>query len=191
MNESTTSAEFFERKYRKNPDPWNFAGSEYERSRYDVIIAALGDQRFECAFEPGCSVGELTAMLATRCGHVVAIDTSATAIERAKRRCQHLANVELHVGALPDSIPNGKFDLVVFSEIGYYFDEGALPQIGNLLVDRLQIGGMFLAAHWLGTSGDHVISGDRVHEILRGIATLELQHAERHSGFRLDRWVRI
>ena len=50
MSESTTSTEFFEQKYRENPDPWDFAASEYERSRYEATIAALGTRRYQRAF---------------------------------------------------------------------------------------------------------------------------------------------
>jgi len=190
VNPSTTSAEFFEEKYRENPDPWNFATSEYERSRYDAILCALGDRDYQRAFEPACSVGELTARLASRCARVEAMDISATAIEQARRRCREFSNVELHVGALPDQIPQGDFDLIVFSEIGYYFEEEPLRKLGEQLVHHLQRGGTLLAAHWLGTSTDHVLSGDRVHEILGGLTDLRLELSERHAEFRLDCWGR-
>ena len=191
MSESTTSAEFFEKKYRENQDPWDFARSEYERSRYDAIITALGMQRYERAFEPGCSVGELTWRLATRCGHLDAMDITSIAIERARHRCSELSNVTFHVGGLPHQIPKGMSDLIVFSEIGYYFDEASLQRLGNALISRIRTSGTLLAAHWLGTSKDHLLSGDRVHEILEELDGLRLEHSERHAGFRLDRWMRI
>jgi SAM-dependent methyltransferase len=188
---STTSAEFFERKYREHADPWNFAQSDYEQSRYEAIIGALGRRRYERAFEPGCSVGELTWRLATKCRQVDAMDISAAAIDRAKRRCSGLPNVDLRVGGLPHQIPDGTFDLIVFSEIGYYFEETHLQDLAKTLVQRIGPSGTLLAAHWLGTSKDHVLSGDRVHEILRSLDGLRLVYSERHEGFRLDRWERI
>ena len=191
MKASTTSAEFFEQKYREQADPWNFAHSDYERSRYDAIIGALGRRRYERAFEPGCSVGELTWRLATKCRQVDAMDISATAIDRAKLRCSGLPNVDLRVGGLPHQIPDGTFDLIVFSEIGYYFDEARLQELVTTLVQKIQPSGTLLAAHWLGTSKDHVLSGDRVHEILGSLEGLWLAYSERHEGFRLDRWERM
>jgi trans-aconitate methyltransferase len=188
---STTSAEFFEKKYRENADPWDFARSEYERSRYEAIIAALGQRRYERAFEPGCSVGELTWRLASHCEHLDAMDISATAIDRAKLRCSRLPNVTLHVGDLPHHIPQGYFDLIVFSEIGYYFEEARLLELGKSLVARIPSSGTLLAAHWLGTSNDHVLSGDRVHDVLDGLVGLQLSCSERYERFRLDRWERI
>jgi SAM-dependent methyltransferase len=188
---STTNAEFFERKYRESADPWEFARSDYERSRYESIIAALERSTYKRAFEPGCSVGELTWRLAERCGHVDAMDISGTAIDRAKLRCSEFSNVEFHVGSLPHQIPHSEFDLIVFSEIGYYFKEADLQELGDILVRRIRLSGTLLAAHWLGTSRDHLLSGDRVHEILGGVAGLRLDHSERHVGFRLERWVRV
>lgn len=188
---STTSAEFFERMYRESVDPWDFSESEYEQSRYRATIAALDKPRYERAFEPGCSVGELSRLLAQRCDRLDAMDISTTAIARAQHRCSELSNVTFHVGGLPHQTPSGVFDLIVFSEIGYYFEEAGLQELGNMLVSRIHTSGTLLAVHWLGTSKDHLLSGDRVHEILSGLAGLRLDHSERHTGFRLDRWMRV
>jgi SAM-dependent methyltransferase len=188
---STTTAEFFDAKYRENRDPWNFAHSEYERSRYDAILAALSTQTYQRAFEPGCSVGELTARLAARCIQVEAMDISPTAVASARLRCQEFSNVEIHVGALPQTMPDGTFDLIVFSEIGYYFEETSLQESAKMFVSRISPSGTFLAAHWLGTSQDHILSGDRVHEILVDVDGLQMEHSERHTHFRVDRWRRI
>jgi cyclopropane fatty-acyl-phospholipid synthase-like methyltransferase len=187
----STSADFFEQMYRANPDPWNFAGDAYECSRYEATIASLGATRYGRAFEPGCSVGALTWRLAQCCDHVDAMDISATAIVQAKRRCSDLANVELTVGSLPHHIPGGEFDLIVFSEIGYYFDEETLRALATTLVSQIRASGTLLAVHWLGTSKDHVLSGDCVHEVLGRLSGLRLEQSERHEKFRLDRWVRV
>jgi SAM-dependent methyltransferase len=191
VSQSTTSAEFFEQKYRDDPDPWHFAQSKYEQSRYDAIAAALGTRHYARAFEPGCSVGELTWRLAKRCSHLDAMDISPTAVARAQQRCREFPNVTFHTGSLPHQIPGYHFDLVVFSEIGYYFDEASLQGVGHALVTRIHTSGTLLAAHWLGRSKDHVLDGDRVHEILGELQGLRLEHSERHEGFRLDRWMRL
>ncbi len=191
MSESTTSAEFFETKYRDSPDPWDFAGSAYERYRYETIIAALDTRQYGNAFEPGCSVGELTYRLAGRCHHVEAMDISCTAVKRAKARCRYFSNITFRVGSLPHQIPNEEFDLIVFSEVGYYFDDAGLMALVTELVGRIPTSGTFLAAHWLGVSGDHLLSGDRVHEIIGCLAGLKLTRSERYADFRLDRWIRV
>jgi SAM-dependent methyltransferase len=191
MKEATTSADFFEKKYQEHDDPWDFASSDYELLRYETIMAALDARSYERAFEPGCSIGELTWRLACRCGHVDALDISYRAVERARRRCREFSNITFRVGSLPHQIPKDEFDLVLFSEIGYYFDEAGLKALATELVCRIRVSGTLLAVHWLGASKDHLLSGDRTHEVLGSVEGLHLTHSERHVGFRLDRWIRV
>jgi protein-L-isoaspartate O-methyltransferase len=183
-----TSASFFESMYRQDTDPWNFATSAYEQERYAATIRAIAGHRYGRAFEPGCSIGVLTASLATLCNEVVAMDISPTAVNRARERCRDLTNVHISVGSFPSEIPRGGFDLVVLSEIGYYLEEDPLLKAGGELIERLSDDGRLLAVHWLGTSKDHVLSGDRVHELLAGLGMSAPVYAERHPGFRLDLW---
>jgi len=70
MSLSPTSAEFFETMYAEREDPWEFASSQYERDRYATIVRALNNRRYQYAFEPGCSIGILTAQLARFCDRV-------------------------------------------------------------------------------------------------------------------------
>ena len=192
----TTSASFFEAKYQAEPDPWKFETNPYELGRYRTILAALGDRHYRRAFEPGCSVGVLTEQRAARCDAVEACDLSPTAVETARKRCLALPHVSLSVGPLTaatagERMAAGGFDLVVMSEIGYYFPLRELRPLLDELINPLPAGGTFLASHWLGSSGDHILSGDQVHETLMAHPRLQHEHGERHEGFRLDRWVRI
>jgi len=189
MPSDTTSQAFFEQMYADARDPWAFATSAYEQRRYATTLEALGPRRFHRAFEPGCSIGVLTERLASICDQVEAMDISPTAIVRAQDRCRSLSNVVIRQGALPDQIPQGQFDLIVFSEIGYYFDPKTLLAVAQELVNRLTSDGIFLAAHWLGASPDHLLDGDQVHGILASM-NLPLISSERYEGFRLDGWRR-
>jgi SAM-dependent methyltransferase len=191
MCEESASQSFFEAKYREDVDPWHFTSSAYECGRYDATIRALEGHRFARAFEPGCSIGVLTERLAKICDRVEAMDISPTAVRQAQKRCRSYPNVTISHGALPDAIPQGDFDLIVFSEIGYYFDTAALGEMAAQLAVRLTIGGVFLAVHWLGSSADHRLTGDQVHELLSAIPGLQPMESQRHEGFRLDRWIRI
>jgi SAM-dependent methyltransferase len=191
MTRDRTSAAFFEAKYQRDPDPWRFGSSAYERGRYDAILNALSSRHYKRAFEPACSVGILTVRLASICDQVEATDISPTAVKRARERCHSLTNVNIACGALPQVIPAGSFDLIVLSETGYYFTDNELLDLAEELVGRLSKPGMLLAAHWLGTSEDHLLSGDLVHQILGTMKDLSHEHSERHAGFLLDRWKRI
>jgi SAM-dependent methyltransferase len=189
MSLSQTSAEFFESMYAEREDPWEFASSQYERDRYEAIVRALGNRRYRRAFEPGCSIGILTAQLAMFCDRVEAMDISPTAVARARLHCEHLPNVQILCGSLPEMIPDGEFDLVVFSEIGYYFTEAQLSAVATELVKQMSPAATLLAVHWLGSSRDHVLDGDRVHTVLKTLPNLRLVQSERYPGFRLDRWI--
>jgi len=184
-----TSPQFFERLYQRQPDPWGFATTPYEQERFDALRSVLTDQRFEHAFEPACSTGELTARLATCCDRVQASDVSPTAVARARERCRGFSHVSIEVGALPHDLPAEPVDLLVLSECGYYFSADALAGLAATLSASLRPTATILAGHWLGSSPDHVLHGHAVHEILartRGWQLdLDIVHADR---CRITRW---
>lgn len=187
---SACSAEAFERRYRANPDPWNFAASEYEHYRYRVMLDSLSRERYQRAFEPGCSVGVLTAHLAERCHELIASDISPTALTQAYARCADYNNVQFVLSGVETRLPYGTFDLIVFSELGYYFDKATLAGLARRLAAVLEPDGEFLAVHWLGTSKDHVLHGDEVHAILADNLPFDHKVSQRHEHFRVDGWLR-
>jgi hypothetical protein len=95
---------------------------------------------------------------------------------------------------LSSEIPKGPFDLIIFSEIGYYFTRDVLAALASDLARTLDEGGEFVAVHWLGHSQDHVLHGDVVHQVLEQIleAALGLERVKAHRapGYRIDTWVR-
>ena len=191
MIRNTTSRAFFDAIYERSPDPWSFASSIYELGRYERTLQALPRSRYKRAFEPGCSIGVLTERLALICDEVEAMEISCSAVDRARQRCSTQTNVHIVCASMADQMPTGEFDLVVFSEIGYYFAESQLASLVDKLITQISRGGTFLAVHWLGSSPDHLLSGDNVHQVISNIKELSLEHSERHADFRLDRWVRL
>jgi SAM-dependent methyltransferase len=184
------TAEGFEQLYRATPDPWSFAHSPYELNRYEVILRSLRRANYQRAFEPGCSVGVLTEKLAERCDRIVATDVAPSALEQARRRCESLPHVEFELRGVDDFIPPGRFDLIVFSEIGYYFPVARLRSLAAGLADALEPHGELLAVHWLGHSDDHVLHGHEVHATLEQSLPLTHWLTAHHDGFRLDGWLR-
>jgi SAM-dependent methyltransferase len=136
-DKSTSSPTFFEEKYRENPDPWYFSVSEYELARYQAIIATIAHKHYLRAFEPGCSIGVLTELLATVCDFVEAIDFSPTAIAAARKRCSQLKNVDIFCTSLRKRMPVTGFDLVALSEIGYYFGRDEWMEISSALIELM------------------------------------------------------
>ena len=60
--------------------PWGFADRWYEQRKYALTVASLPRPRYRRAFEIGCSVGVLTALLGERCGELLAVDVAAAAV---------------------------------------------------------------------------------------------------------------
>jgi chemotaxis methyl-accepting protein methylase len=120
----------------------------------------------------------------------LATDVSPTAVEKARQRCAAYDHVRIECGDLRTMSLNAPLDLVVLSEVAYYFEVKQLEDIANRLAAALDVGGTLLAVHWLGESADHILHGDEAHEVL--LRRLPLQHvmARRHPGFRVDMWVR-
>jgi len=153
----TIAADYFEQKYRTDIDPWRFRSSGYELEKYQSTLAALGRPRFSQALEVGCSIGVLTAQLAPRCDRLVAIDASQTAIDAA-RAGDVPANVTFDVATLPQQFPAGRFDLIVLSEVLYYFAPPDLVRVAQQCIDALQPDGEIIMCHWLGET-DYPLTG--------------------------------
>lgn len=161
----TLDASYFDRLYAASHDPWSFATRPYEARKYALTLASLPRQRYERVFEPGCSIGVLTAMLATRASHVVASDASAAALERARTRCP--GNVELLHAAVPRSWPEGTFDLIVCSELGYYLDASDLGWFIRRCGQSVRPGGHLVAVHWRAKVPDYPSDAAEVHRRFR------------------------
>ncbi|WP_411080530.1 class I SAM-dependent methyltransferase [Streptomyces sp. cmx-18-6] len=145
--------------YRTAEDPWSLAERWYERRKYDLTVAALPLPRYRRAFEPGCSVGELTRRLAGRCDSVLACDRVDSAVETARRRTAGLPHVSVRRMLLPEEWPEGSFDLVVLSELLYYLDETALDAVLRRTVSSLEPGGTLVTVHWNHPVAEHLTTG--------------------------------
>jgi SAM-dependent methyltransferase len=189
---SPVSQAAFEAKYRQSGDPWDFIGSRYERDRRELTLRSLMQSRYRRAFEPACSIGVLTAALAERCDEVQAIDIAPSAVALARERCANFPRVTIACADLAERCPEGPFDLIVFSELGYYFSERRLTRIAESLSAALDAGGELIGVHWLGTSEDHLLHGDQVHAILKDtlLKSCAWIKGARRPGFRLDTWRR-
>jgi len=185
------SAEAFDRRYRAadDADPWAFRTSPYEQARYDAVVAALPRPAYDRAWEPACAIGELTARLAPRCGHLRATEISPTALARARDRCAPWPHVELVEAAVEDD-PTTGLDLIVFSEVGYYFDPPALDRLIERVVAALVPGGDLVACHWLGHSEDHRVHGSVVHAAVGRHPELLPLDGRDAEGYRIDVWRR-
>jgi SAM-dependent methyltransferase len=182
-------ASYFDRIYAADPDPWRFESSAYEDAKYTRSLAALPARRFIRALEIGCSIGVLTERLAAHCDELLAIDVSAAALERAGRRCATLPGVCFARLQVPRQFPPGKFDLIVVSEVGYYWSLPDLHLASTAIIDALARGGVLLLVHWTEPVHDYPLDGDTVHAHFLGRASaagLVQTSKERHTQYRID-----
>lgn len=166
---------YFDSLYAANRDPWGLSTRWYEARKYALTIAALPRARYRRGFEPGCSIGVLTALLAERCDRLVASDTSSTALSVAKTRVP--GKVELVHAAVPEAWPSGTFDLIVCSEIGYYLSPGDLDGLTTRAVASLEPDGHLVAVHWRPKVAEYPGDGALVHRRFAG-AFSQLAHYE-------------
>jgi SAM-dependent methyltransferase len=163
---ATLGTSYFDAMYRAAPDPWGFEDRWYERRKYAISLALLPDQRYGSAFEPGCSIGVLTALLADRCDRLLSCDGAAAAVRAAAWRTRDQPQVLVERRQIPRQWPAGRFDLIVFSEILYYFGDRDLEQVLDQGVSALRPGGTLLAVHWRHPVPEYPRSGDDVHREL-------------------------
>ncbi len=180
---------YFEGLYGAASDPWGFASSPYEHAKYEATLAALNDEAIEHALEVGCSIGVLTHRLASRCGRLTATEVSAKALDQARGRCIGQPNVRFqHVGSIDDRLP-GPFDLILLSEVVYYWDDADLDRAAGMIRSQIRPGGRVLLVHWLGET-DYPKSGDDAVESLRVLLAdwIRVERASRTQDYRLDLW---
>lgn len=192
--EKSLAPEYFETVYNASDDPWNFTTSEYEAEKYAATVAALPLERYESAFEIGCSIGVLTAQLAQKCETLLAVDVNEKAIEKARQRCENLPNVRLEKMRFPFNAPAEKtFDLIVVSEVGYYLSVADWQTAQRKIFELLKPNGTIILVHWTHFVEDYPQTGDAVHASFAEFANGKLKHltARRTADYRLDIWEKL
>ncbi len=178
---------YFDALYAANPDPWDFETSAYERSKYDATLAALPAPHYRSALEVGCSIGVLTERLAPRCDALLAIDLAEAALERAAARCVNQPQVSFATSQLPDAAPRGPFDLIVLSEILYYFNRTSLARVARLLAQQSASPTDLLLVHWLGPTPDYPLTGNEAVACFEAsLPDATIIHRAREPLYRLD-----
>jgi hypothetical protein len=182
----TLEAPYFDRLYDAATDPWEFRSRPYEIRKRALTLACLPEPHYSTVFEPGCSIGVLTSDLAFRTDHLLSMEISTLALALAERTVP--PNVELRRGAVPENWPEGSFELVVISELGYYLDAQDCERLGHLAAESAKD---LVVVHWRHPVDEYPLPGDEVHRILaetsaRARMTHLVEHVE--DDLRLDVW---
>ncbi|KUL23712.1 SAM-dependent methyltransferase [Actinoplanes awajinensis] len=158
----STPISYFERMYAADPDPWSFETRWYDARKHALTVDALPARRYRSGFEPGCSTGLLTSRLAARCDRLLATDAVGSAVQTAAARLADRPHVTIRTGQLPRDWPDETFDLIVLSELAYYFDDTDLATLlhhaANSLTPPGDLAPSGLAPNGLAPNG--LASGD-------------------------------
>lgn len=189
---SSLGAAYFDDIFAENDDPWDLASSDYEAAKFKVTHDALADRRYARALEIGCAHGVLTEMLVGLCDTMLAVDISAKALAKARDRIGDRPGVELARLAFPKEVPEGApFDLVILSEVAYYWGVVDLDRASEWLRANVAPDGRIILIHYTGET-DYPHTGDEAVETLW--MDLEndfaVEKADRHERYRLDLWRR-
>jgi SAM-dependent methyltransferase len=179
---------YFEHLFASSDDPWEFRQRWYEQRKRALTLACLPRQRYARIFEPGCANGELSAQLATRCDRLVACDTSTQAVELARERLADFPRAQVLQARLPQQWPDGRFDLIVISELGYYLSLDDLQQWIERALGCLTSDGQILACHWRAAIDGCPMDAEQVHQLLQQQLGMHRLVQHHDTDFLLDIW---
>jgi len=86
---------------------------------------------------------------------------------------------------LPADWPSGRFDLIILSEVLYFFAEPDIHQLAKLSRAALTVNGRILLVNWLGAS-ETPQPGDIAADCFIASAALPVLQAKREDLYRLD-----
>ena len=188
MTGDARDPDYFDALYAADADPWRFETSDYEAAKYTDTLAALPAGRYASAVELGCSIGVLTERLATRCDALLGVDVAQVALDRASARCAALPQVRFARLRVPDEMPPSRFDLIMLSEVLYYFETPTLSRLAEALRVCCVPGADLILVHWLGPTPDYPHTGDSAVTAFITAASgwTLVTRQERREHYRLD-----
>lgn len=187
--QATVPVEHFEALYAGNRDPWGFETEWYEQRKYALTVDALPSRRYRRAFEPGCSLGVLTALLASRCEHLLSVDCVAATVAEARERVREMPWVEVQQMTVPAEWPAGSFNLIVISELARYLSDDDLTRLIGRTIGSLEAGGHLVLVHHLA-DGPVPQSAEAVHAAFESAGGLDGLGGYRQPEFLLDVLIR-
>jgi LmbE family N-acetylglucosaminyl deacetylase/SAM-dependent methyltransferase len=151
--------------HAEKADPWGAQSSWYEERKRSLLLAALPRRSFARALEVGCSTGVLAQSLKDRADSLVAVDSSPAAMSLARDRLGD--DADLRLMAVPHDWPEGRFDLVVVSEVGYFLSPTELHGLVQRVVSCLTPDGVVVLCHWRHPVRGWPLDAAQVHDAFR------------------------
>ncbi|MFG6490783.1 PIG-L family deacetylase [Microbacterium sp. P03] len=184
---ASLDAAWFDEFYARNgDDPWGFETRWYEERKRSILLAALPTPELGATLEIGCSTGMVTEQLAARATSVIALDAAEAAVRRCRERVASLAHVSVELATVPRDWPEGSFDTIVLSEVGYYLSSDRLAELIDRMHASLSANGRVVAVHWRHPVAAYPQNGDDVHRSLRARPEWEASVRHLESDFVLE-----
>ncbi len=105
---------------------------------------------------------------------------------------QIILAVEVREMIIPNDFPNENFDLILFSEVGYFLSRDDLEIAKEKMINALSPKGHLLMVHWTPVVEEFPLTGDEVHELFIKSAGNEKSdplihlYGRREDQYRLD-----
>lgn len=176
---------YFDALYAAHSDPWDFRSSPYEHQKYAATCATLSGRHYEAALEVGCSIGELSVRIAPICTSFLGVDIAEAPLVQARHRCAHIPGAQFRQAMLPRDWPSGTYDLIVLSEVLYFFSAAEIGMLARLTRTSLRRNSRIILVNWLGST-ETPQPGDVAADCFIRLADLPIVHTTREPLYRLD-----
>ena len=149
-------------------DYWKLETSAFEQARYARLMEILGDQRYRARSRSGAGRARSRGCWPACPGHVVALDVSPAAIDRARAQGAG-GNVEFRVANVMETAPEeeGAWDLIVMNEtvyyIGWLYSFFDVSWLAHRLFTATAGGGRFLLANTFGDTAGYLLLPPVIH----------------------------
>lgn len=183
----------FDSKFQDDPDPWGtFAGRDEARKR-TAIKHAIGARSHGRVLELAAGNGSNSQMILRRSLRLIACDGAPTAVALTRQQLSGRPRAQVEQCALPEELPDGRFDLVVVAEILYYLSPASLARLASNFGRLLSSNGSIVMAHHHLRFDDAATQPSGVHERFTGLLpfTVRNQWKSRNSRWVVERYERI
>jgi predicted TPR repeat methyltransferase len=125
--------------------------------------------------------------MSERADTVLGVDASPTALAAARRRLTHRPGVTLAAVDVSRDWPEGSFDLVVISEVGYFLSPAALDRLVDRVAASLTADGVVVLCHWRHRVQGWVMNADEVHRRFADgpVPPLQARYTDRDAELRV------